>query len=109
MNHGWGYLVIWEFHVREGQEAKFEEIYGSEGEWARLFRHSGHYLGTELHRDAQNPTRYVTLDFWTAREAYAEFRTRHAIDYEMLDSRCEELTESESAIGMFDRVGPGRC
>ena len=108
MKGDWGYLVVWEFHVRDGQEKTFENIYGPDGEWAKLFRQSPDYFGTELHRDAQNPSRYMTLDFWTTRVAYTEFRTHHAIDYEMLDSRCEELTERESAIGMFDRIRPDR-
>jgi heme-degrading monooxygenase HmoA len=107
MNSAWGYLIVWEFHVRHGQEKTFERVYGSGGEWARLFRRSEQYLGTELIRDAQNPDRYVTLDFWSTRDAYAQFRTQHLVDYEKLDARCEELTETEAVIGTFERVvGP---
>jgi heme-degrading monooxygenase HmoA len=101
----WGYLVVWEFHVRGGQQEKFEAIYGPNGDWAELFRQSENYLGTELSRDLNNPSRYVTLDFWTSPEAYEEFRMQHGKDYSALDAACEQLTEKEAEIGRFVRHG----
>jgi heme-degrading monooxygenase HmoA len=101
----WGYLVIWEFHVRRGQQEKFEAIYGPNGDWAELFRQSDNYLGTELSRDLQNPSRYVTLDFWTSQKAYEEFRGHYVKDYAALDESCAQLTEREVEIGRF--VTPG--
>lgn len=101
---GWGYLVIWEFNVRSGQEQKFEEVYGPAGEWAQLFRRSLDYVGTELIRDLQRPGRYITLDYWTTSEAYKKFRSQHIQAYALLDAVCEELTEHEAAIGEFGRT-----
>ncbi len=100
----WGYLILWEFHVRAGQEQLFERVYGADGDWARLFQRSEAYFGTELVRDAQMPLRYVTLDFWATRAAYADFRAQHRNEYEGLDARCEDMTEKESEIGAFERV-----
>ena len=34
------YVIVWEFHVREGQEREFEDVYGPSGEWAHLFARS---------------------------------------------------------------------
>jgi heme-degrading monooxygenase HmoA len=103
----WGYLVIWEFRVRTGQQEKFEEVYGPAGHWAELFRKTGDYVGTELVRDLQRPGRYITLDYWTTSEAYQQFRSEHDQAYASLDAACEQLTESESAIGEFGRTS--RC
>jgi hypothetical protein len=44
----WGYLVIWEFQVREGMEKHFEQVYGPKGDWARFFRQDESYVATEL-------------------------------------------------------------
>lgn len=99
-----GYLVIWEFHVRPGQEKKFEAIYGPHGQWAELFQRSENYLGTELNRDLQDGARYVTLDSWTSQEAYEGFRAQHAHEYASLDAWCAELTEREVELGRFTRI-----
>jgi heme-degrading monooxygenase HmoA len=100
----WGYLVIWEFRVRTGREQKFEQVYGCNGDWAQLFRKSEDYIGTELTRDLQRPSRYITLDYWTTSEAYKKFRSQHEQAYASLDAACEELTEHEAAIGEFGSV-----
>ena len=99
----WKFVVIWEFHVRPGNEHRFEEIYGSDGEWARLFRSSEGYCGTELNRDFKVSLRYVTLDFWTSRDDYQRFREEHQAEYQVIDQRCEQLTEREIEIGSFER------
>src|SRR5438105_3321587 len=100
----WGYLVIWEFRVRTGREQKFEEVYGSAGDWAQLFRQSSGYIGTELTRDLQRPGRYVTLDYWMTFEAYQKFRSQHEQAYASLDAAWEELTEHEAVLGEFGNV-----
>jgi heme-degrading monooxygenase HmoA len=98
---GWAYLIIWEFYVREGRESRFEQIYGPEGDWARLFSRSREYRGTQLSRDSRNSRRYVTLDFWSSDNAYHEFRQQYQAEYQAMDRNCEELTEREAEIGTF--------
>ena len=44
-------VIVWEFRVQPGQAAGFERAYAPEGDWARLFRRSPAYRGTELLRD----------------------------------------------------------
>jgi heme-degrading monooxygenase HmoA len=102
--NGWGFLVIWEFTVREGQEAAFEQAYGPDGDWAKLFRQDSSYLGTELVRDVKDARKYLTLDYWTSEEAYDEFRRGHAAEYKAIDARCEAMTEEEREIGRFTKV-----
>jgi hypothetical protein len=100
----WMYLVIWEFQVRPGMEMTFESIYGPGGAWVRLFEQSADFLGTELSRDEASPSRYLTLDFWSSREAYEQFQTQHAAEYKVIDAQCEQLTVSEREIGRFNRA-----
>jgi heme-degrading monooxygenase HmoA len=104
------FTTIWEFHVKADSYLQFEKIYGSEGDWAGLFRHSSEYRGTTLVRDVDQPGRYLTLDHWTSRAALQQFRRDHHQEYADLDKKCESLTEREILIGNFQSVGdqPGR-
>ncbi len=95
-------VVVWEFRVRAGREQAFAEIYGAQGDWARLFATGAGYRGTELVRDSADPRRFLTLDRWDSRPAYDDFRQRNAAEYARIDARCEELTESERALGAFE-------
>jgi 8-oxo-dGTP diphosphatase len=101
------YVILWEFRVRRGSEPAFEAAYGSEGDWAVLFRRAPGYLGTELLR-APETGRYVTIDRWVSSAAFDAFRDAHRADYEDLDRRCEDLTIAETPLGKFDHA-PGRA
>ena len=92
---------MWEFHVEPGAIAEFEQIYGPEGDWARLFRINPEFLGTQLMRDADRPGRYLTLDRWTSREALQNFKRDHHAEYSALDRQCESLTLAERHLGDF--------
>lgn len=97
------YIVLWEFIVREGQQAGFKRAYGEGGEWIRLFERMQGYLGSELLHDEEAPERYINIDRWTSAQAYREFRQEYSEDYDALDLRCEELIEHESFLGAFVR------
>ena len=102
---GWGYLIVWEFRVKAGLEERFTEVYGPEGIWVQFFRRGRGYITTELLRDSKDSKRYLTLDFWTSRAAYEHFREQHLAEYQQIDRQCEEMTETESELGRFERVG----
>lgn len=95
------YVIVWEFTIRADCAAEFEATYGSRGEWARLFARAEGYRHTRLLRDASDPLRYLTLDFWVSREAHERFRRSHENDYTALDQRCERLTAEETRLGEF--------
>lgn len=95
------FVVVWKFETAEDQVAAFEAAYGSDGAWARLFRNSPDYLGTELLRDAYVPGSYLTIDRWSSEDAFRAFRKDHDPEYEQLDRSCDVLTASETRIGAF--------
>jgi len=72
-------VIVWEFRVKAGRKAEFEQRYGPRGDWAQLFRRSPAYRGTDLLRDTADANRYLTLD-----------------------RECEALTESERCLGWFE-------
>jgi heme-degrading monooxygenase HmoA len=100
----WHYAVIWEFRVKPEFQAQFEQVYGPNGEWARFFRSDAAYVKTELIRDSITPGRYVTIDFWRSGEDYESFRRQHADEYHEIDQHCDSITETERALGTFERV-----
>ncbi len=93
------FIVVWQFEIAEEKIAAFEAAYGPDGLWARLFRSSPDYLGTELLRDAYVPGSYLTVDRWSSEEAFRAFRKNHDSDYETLDRSCDALTSRETRIG----------
>lgn len=95
------FVVVWQFEVAEQKIAAFEAAYGSDGAWARLFRNSPDYKGTELLRDAFVSGRYLTIDRWTNEEAYRAFRKQHDAEYETLDRDCDDCTSRETRIGAY--------
>jgi hypothetical protein len=99
------FVTLWEFEVKPGCEERFQKVYGPEGDWAKLFRSDANYLETHLLHDPARPAMYLTLDFWTSRQAYERFMASHAAEYERLDAAAGELTLRERRIGWYERVG----
>jgi heme-degrading monooxygenase HmoA len=95
------FVVVWQFEIAEEKVAAFEAAYGPEGNWAKLFRSSPQYLGTELLRDAYVPGSFLTIDRWTSEEAFRMFRKDHDARYEELDRTCDALTQRETRIGAY--------
>ena len=98
------FCYVWEFVAAPGQENAFTHAYGPEGPWVQLFRRDPAYIRTELSRDADNPRRFVTIDYWTTREACRAFRDRVRDEFAAIDRACEQLTEREWHIGDFEVV-----
>jgi heme-degrading monooxygenase HmoA len=95
------FVVVWQFEIAEDKIAGFEAAYGPDGAWAKLFRSSPDYRGTELLRDAYIPGAYLTIDRWSSEDAFRAFRKAHDADYETLDRTCDALTSRETRIGAY--------
>ena len=85
--------------------AAFEEVYGPEGDWARLFRTADGFLGTTLLKDQVEPAEYLTLDRWVSSPAYEAFRRARDQEFIALDRQCEKLTALEEEIGEYEESG----
>jgi heme-degrading monooxygenase HmoA len=101
------FLALWEYEVKSGSEEKFEEVYGADGAWARLFRRARGYRRTRLVRDAAKPRIYLTHDSWDSREEYEKFRMDFRTAYEAMDKIGDGLTVREMRIGYFEEVQLG--
>ena len=95
------FVVVWQFEIADEKIAAFEAAYSAEGAWAKLFRMSPNYLGTELLRDAYIPGNYLTIDRWASEDDFRAFRKEHDADYEALDRNCDALTSKETRIGAY--------
>ena len=98
------YVIVWEFLVKPGSTAEFQEKYGPEGGWARFFRGSAGYIRTELVKDVGNVgegRRFLTLDYWQSEEEFSRFRDKNLAEYERLDKEFAGLTEQETRLGAF--------
>jgi heme-degrading monooxygenase HmoA len=100
------FVILWEFRVRKGCEATFEDAYGPGGAWGKLFASGVGFVGTELIRDLDHPRRYITIDRWASRDAYATFKESNASAYAEFDEQCERWTKAEAKLGTWTVVGP---
>ena len=90
------FVTVWKFVVNPEKAAAFEQHYGPEGTWARLFRKAPGYVRTELYRG--DGGEYLTVDYWESAETYLEFKRAMGEEYAALDAELEALTEREEAI-----------
>jgi hypothetical protein len=68
------YCYVWSYVVRTECLPAFRTAYGPDGDWVQLFRRDPEYIRTTFLGDRDNPARFVTIDFWTSREACLSFR-----------------------------------
>jgi heme-degrading monooxygenase HmoA len=98
------YVIVWEYQVKAGREADFEDIYSANGLWTKLFRKAKGYLGTELLRDPNDSHRYITIDRWTSSQDHESFLSQWRTEYAALDAQSEGLTENESLLGEWELI-----
>ena len=98
------YVIIWEYQVKAERVGEFEKIYSATGEWAKLFRKSMGYLGTELLAHAREAQQYITIDRWSSPQDYESFLSEWKNEYQLLDAQCEGLTERETLIGRWESI-----
>ncbi|MGH8108173.1 MAG: antibiotic biosynthesis monooxygenase family protein [Arenimonas sp.] len=95
------YTYVWEFLVAPEYRAEFEQHYGVDGTWVKLFRCGDGYIETLLLHDNANEMRYLTIDRWRSEADYLRFKTDFSDGYAGLDKACEHLTIDETFLGAF--------
>jgi len=101
------FVALWEVEVKPRCQERFQKVYGPGGDWAKLFQSDSNDQKTQLWHDPEHPAIFLTLDFWTSRQAYENFMASHAAEHERLDAVGEELTRYERKIGWFESVEHG--
>ena len=84
--------------------AEFERAYGDQGEWAEFFRQGRGYIGTELLRDVESPSRYLVIDRWESADAYNAFVAERREEYMERVDASRFRYDSELRFGTFETV-----
>jgi len=104
--------IMWQFDVKAGCEAEFEELYGVEGEWTTLNRHTRSYLGTSFLHDQNRSSRYIVIEYWSEMLVSEHHRVFRSDGIALLEERTRALVDSVEPLGIFtaldvpDRFGP---
>jgi heme-degrading monooxygenase HmoA len=93
---------VWSYDVKPAQVRTFERVYGPDGDWVRLLELAPGYVSTELRREADRSSHYLTIDRWNSRGDYQRFKDTFRKEYAVLDARCGRLTDSEQKVGDFE-------
>ena len=57
-----------------------------------------------LLRDTDGTRRYQTIDRWHTMLDFQQFKNMFQSEYKAIDEKCEELTESERLVGIFEEM-----
>ena len=104
--------IMWQFDVKNGSETDFERLYGVDGEWTAMNRHTRSYLGSSFLRDQNRSSRYIVIEYWSEMIVYEQHRAYRSDAIASLEGRCTALVESVEPLGIFtaldvpDRTGP---
>ena len=94
--------LVFSYEVRDAEQ--FEAVYGPQGDWATFFGAAAGYIGTELLRDVETPTRYLVVDRWESAEAYNAFATEHRDEYMRRVDETRYMYDQELRLGTFENV-----
>ena len=104
--------ITWQFEVKKGREAEFEEMYGVDGEWTAMNRHTRSYLGSSFLRDQSRTSRYLLIEYWSEMLVYEQHRGSRSAAIISLEERSAALVDKVEPMGVFtalnvpDRTGP---
>jgi hypothetical protein len=104
--------IMWQFDVKNGREAEFEQLYGVDGEWATMNRQTRSHLGSSFLRDQNRSSRYIVIDYWSEMVVYEQHREYRSDAISSFEARRITLVESVEPLGVFtalyvpDRAGP---
>ncbi|GAA1959681.1 hypothetical protein [Microbacterium deminutum] len=90
------FVIVWRYRVALDHRTEFEAAYGASGPWVQLFERSRHYLGTDLVVGEQGD--YLTIDRWDSEDEATAFLTANRAEYDEIESRCADLTETEDLV-----------
>ena len=89
---------VWRYDVPTDVREEFEEEYGPNGSWARLFANSPGFLGTSLYVDVRSRKSYLTVYRFADDEAWQLFRAEHDSAYQEVGVRLRHLTTAQDDL-----------
>jgi hypothetical protein len=104
--------IMWQFDVKKGRETEFEQLYGADGEWTAMNRHTRSYLGSSFLRDQNRSRRYIVIEYWSEMVVYEQHRSYRSDSIAAFEERRTKLVDSVEPLGIFtalnvpDRFGP---
>jgi hypothetical protein len=104
--------IMWQFEVKKGMETEFEQLYGVDGGWTAMNRHTRSYLGSSFLRDQNRSSRYIVIEYWSEMLVYEQHRAFRADAIASLERQSAALVETAEPLGVFtalnvpDRAGP---
>ncbi len=104
--------VMWQYEVKRGCEREFEDVFGADGPWTAINRHTRSYLGSSFLRDQNRSSRYILIEYWSEMVVYEQHRTFRSDAITSLEQRCRHLVDAVEPMGVFtaldvpDRAGP---
>ena len=104
--------IMWQFDVKNGRETEFEQLYGADGEWTTMNRHTRSYLGSSFLHDQNRSSRYIVIEYWSEMIVYEQLRASRAAAIASVERRRAALVDSVEPLGIFtalnvpDRTGP---
>jgi hypothetical protein len=104
--------IMWQFDVKHGREAEFEQLHDVDGEWTATNRTARSYLGSSFLRDQNRSSRYILIEYWSEMLVYEQHRVFRSDVVASLEERRRALVESIEPLGIYsalhvpDRFGP---
>ena len=104
--------IMWQFMVKDGREAEFEQLLGAEGDWNVMNRRTRSFLGSSFLRDQASSSRYIVIEYWSEMLVYEQHRDYRSAAIASLEERSAALVDRVEPMGIFtalnvpDRTGP---
>lgn len=97
------YEIVWTYEVDPARRDAFEDAYGPDGDWARLFARAEGFLEVVLLADAAVPGRYLTIDRWRDEASFDRFMAERGEAYAALDDALAGVSGRGTRLGGFVR------
>ena len=98
------FVAVWKYEVKEESIEKFEDLYGQNGKWVKLFKENAGYLMTEFVASLSDNSVYITIDKWESNHHYQNYLDKNKNKILEIDVEGEEFTLNETKIGWFETV-----
>ena len=86
--------IMWQFEVKAGRETEFEQLYGADGAWTAVNRHTRSYLGSSFLNDQNRASRYIVIEYWSEMLVSEPARRVHSTAAAAFEAQRTALIES---------------